>query len=616
MGLNESTIMHKCIVFLVLVGCQAITAQNAKPINLGAKVNTVSSELHPLITADGKKMFFVRDNYIGNTSGADDSQDGYLCLLGANGEWQDASNLGKPFNSGKYNSIESVSVDQNSFIIRGLFDSTGNRTKKGGFSYIVKTEQGFSLPTPVTIKNYNILSSGAKYSNITLCADGKTMLVSLSDPLDKMKGNIYVSFKNISPVNKTEFIEERTATGKEEAEVSDLGASGGSAPEEKKHKFSLADLKKKSKRNNKEELNSGSNSNVANKSLPNNSTPGAESFGNTGSAGSGNNGNLVVPKFEWSEPKPIKVFAVKGIDEGTPYLAADMKTLYFSSDRIGSIGDNDIWMSVRLDDSWQNWSEPVNLGPEINTTGWDAYYTLDAKGEYAYMVSNQDGFGKGDIVKVQLKEVLRPKPVVLIKGKVYNDLTKKPMAASIIYENLVTNENIGIANANPQTGEYQIALPCGINYGFLAAAPGFFSLSNSLDLLKQNEYTEIVRDLYLSPIEIGKAISLNNIFFDFGKASLRPESAGEIERLADLLIRNPSIEIALSGHTDNIGNEKSNLSLSTERVNAVKKALVDKGLKETRINAQGFGSAKPVATNTTDEGRQRNRRVEFTVVKQ
>ncbi|TAG10418.1 MAG: OmpA family protein [Sphingobacteriia bacterium] len=609
--------MNNFLFFLSLLLGNCILAQNSKQINLGAKVNTNAGELHPIITADGKKLFFVRDNYMGNTGGVEDSQDGYLSILGIEDKWQEASNLGKPFNSGKFNSIESVSVDQNSFIIRGSYDSSGVRTNKGGFSYIVKTENGFSLPTPITIKNYNRLSSGSKYSNISLCSDGKTMLIALSDPLDKMKGNIYVSFKNSTSVNKSEVFEERTATGIEE-DTPDAGANGGGAPEEKKHKFSLADLKKKNRKNNKEEVSKGksSDTNTPHKTEQNNSTSGVGSTGQSGSLGMGGRGGILIPKFEWSEPKPIKVFALKGIDEGTPYLASDMKTLYYSSDRIGSIGGNDIWMSVRQDDSWQNWSEPVNLGSEINTPSWDAYYTLDAKAEFAYMVSNQDGFGKGDIVKVQLKEVLRPKPVVLIKGKVYNDLTKKVMGASIIYENLVTNENIGMANANPQTGEYQIALPCGFNYGFLAAAPGFFSLSNSLDLIKQNEYTEIIRDLYLSPIEIGKAISLNNIFFDFGKASLRPESAGEIERLADLLIRNPSIEIALSGHTDNIGNEKANLSLSTERVNAVKKALVDKGLNESRINAQGFGSTKPVATNTTDDGRQRNRRVEFTVVKQ
>lgn len=130
------------------------------------------------------------------------------------------------------------------------------------------------------------------------------------------------------------------------------------------------------------------------------------------------------------------------------------------------------------------------------------------------------------------------------------------------------------------------------------------------------EYKEITKDLYLSPIEVGQTIRLNNIFFEFAKADLKPESYGELDRVVKFLNENPSIEIKLSGHTDNVGNDAANLTLSENRAQSVLKYIVSHGVSASRITAKGFGKTKPVTGNETDEGRQLNRRVEFTIVKQ
>ncbi|HEY8896651.1 MAG TPA: hypothetical protein VIM79_17615, partial [Niastella sp.] len=128
---------------------------------------------------------------------------------------------------------------------------------------------------------------------------------------------------------------------------------------------------------------------------------------------------FLEPDGTWTEPKSLgKTINTPG-DEMTPYVAADGVTMYFSSNRPGGLGDNDIWMTKRLDKTWTKWSTPVNLGAPINTEGWDAFWTLDAAGEYAYLTSNKNTYGESDIVCVKLLEREKPNPVILVSGNVY-----------------------------------------------------------------------------------------------------------------------------------------------------------------------------------------------------
>jgi outer membrane protein OmpA-like peptidoglycan-associated protein len=301
-------------------------------------------------------------------------------------------------------------------------------------------------------------------------------------------------------------------------------------------------------------------------------------------------------------------------DEIGPFLASDGVTLYFGSNRPGGYGSHDIWMSRRLDDTWQKWSEPVNLGPEINTNDWDAYYSVAASGDVAYMVSSAGGFGNSDIVRITLKEEVRPNPVALVSGKVLDQKTGKPVEATITYYSLADNIEAGTARSNA-TGDYSIVLPYGKAYGFRAQAGGYYAVSENLDLTGLKSYQEIKRDLFLVPIEIGQVVRLNNIFFESGKATLKPESFEELDRVVKLLTDNPTMEIDLAGHTDNVGTDEANQQLSDDRSKAVYDYLTSKGILASRLSTKGYGETKPIDTNDTEDGRSKNRRVEFTIRK-
>lgn len=320
----------------------------------------------------------------------------------------------------------------------------------------------------------------------------------------------------------------------------------------------------------------------------------------------------------WSEPKSLgKTINLPKYNEMTPYLASDGETLYFSSDRPGGIGDNDIWMSRRLDDSWQKWTEPANLDTPINTPDWDAFFTLDAGGEYAYMTTSEDTYGESDIVRVKLLEKEKPNPVVIVTGNVYNAKTKKPISANLVYQTLPTGTEAGNGVSHPDDGAFKIVLPYDKNYLIRATADHYFAQSENLklDSLVKAGYMEIHKDLYLMPIEIGTVVRLNNVFFDFDKWDLRPESFVELDRVVKLLQENPSIEIELSAHTDSRGSDEYNFTLSDNRARSVMEYILSKGIDPARLRSQGYGETKPVVANDTDMNRQLNRRVEFTILK-
>jgi len=125
---------------------------------------------------------------------------------------------------------------------------------------------------------------------------------------------------------------------------------------------------------------------------------------------------------------------------------------------------------------------------------------------------------------------------------------------------------------------------------------------------------EVEKDIPLKRIEVGTTIVLNNIFYDFDKSTLRNESMSELDRLSSLLKENASMRIELSSHTDSKGTDEYNVKLSQMRAQSVVDYLKSKGINADRLVAKGYGESKPVATNETDEGRQLNRRTEFSIL--
>lgn len=315
---------------------------------------------------------------------------------------------------------------------------------------------------------------------------------------------------------------------------------------------------------------------------------------------------------KWSKPRDMGAVVNTLQDEATPFLAADGVSMYYSTSGLPGYGSNDIFVTRRLDDTWTKWSEPQNLGKGINGKGWDAYYTIPASGKYAYMTN--DNQGSLDIIRIKLPQSIQPKPVILISGTVYNSKTKATMSADITYRDLTSDKELGVAVSSPKDGAYKIVLPAGKNYAFLAEKKQFIAVSENIDLSKITEYKEIKHDLYLTPIEVGQTIRINNIFFDFSKFVLQPQSFGDLNRLVKILNDYPKMIIEVAGHTDNVGNAQNNELLSKNRAQAVSDYFTQKGIAKNRISVKGYGFAKPYANNNTEEGRKLNRRVEFKII--
>lgn len=315
----------------------------------------------------------------------------------------------------------------------------------------------------------------------------------------------------------------------------------------------------------------------------------------------------------WSEHVNIGDVINTPESEASPFLAADDLTLYFSTKGHPGFGSNDIFVTRRLDDTWLNWSAPLNMGPQINSPNWDAYYTIPASGAFAYVVSDSYHEGDLDIFRIKIPEAARPKAVTLVYGKVLNAKTNAPLSAEIRYGDLETDKEIGRATSLAADGSYKIVLTSGKSYSFLASRQNFVTVSENINIEESDEYQEIERNLYLAPIEVGQTVLINNIFFDFGKATLRETSFADLNRLVDLLEGYPAMKIEISGHTDDVGSDAANQLLSQSRAQAVLDYLVGKQIDPARLVSKGYGEAKPLATNGTEEGRQRNRRVEFTI---
>jgi OmpA-OmpF porin, OOP family len=503
--------------------------------NLGKTVNSEYNEIAPIISPDGKTIYFSRVSHPQNTNGTKGSQDIWFSEL-RNEKWTPAKRLPSPINKEEYNSLHSITPDGNTLLIKGSYKNGVYETR--GFSTSVKTARGWSQPQKIDIPGYAKTSKG-QFDCGYLSTDSRVLVMSFSEKKNSKVDDLYVSLKQ----------------------------KDGS----------------------------------------------------------------------WTKPINLgREINTEEFTETTPFLAADGVTLYFSSDRKGGQGGNDIYYSKRIDKTWKRWSRPVNLGPAINTDGFDAYYTISAIGDYAYMVSFKNTEGKGDVVrynlrpkvtpgdsaKVQVAILPAPDPVAMVTGKVIDSKTGKPIEAKIIYEDLDTGEEVGTARTNPTTGEYKIVLPKGRRFGIRAIAPNFIAEGENVDLTdstadgRSKSYTEInSKSLKLIPIEEGQVVRLNNIFFATGKSNLTTESFPELNRIAATMTENKTLSIERGGHTDNTGSDDSNMILSQDRADSVREYLIGKGIEPDRVASKGYGETVPVAKNDTPEGQQRNRRVEFKILK-
>ena len=345
---------------------------------------------------------------------------------------------------------------------------------------------------------------------------------------------------------------------------------------------------------------------------------------------------------KWGKPENLgPTINTESGEEGV-FLHPDGKTLYFSSEGHNSMGGYDIFKSIYENGKW---SKPENLGYPLNTPDNDVFFVISASGKHGYYSSYSDkGFGEKDIFLVTflgpekpmvlnnednllasltapVKEtVLAPTleikeaQLTILKGIITDDMSKKPLEATV--EIIDNKQNISIATftSNSSSGKYLVSLPAGKNYGIAVKKEGYLFHSENFDIASAAAFQEVVKNISLKSVDVGSTIVLKNIFFDLGKATLRPESTNELERLGKLLYDNPTLKIEISGHTDNKGSAELNKKLSDGRAKAVVDYLISKGITGDRLTYVGYGKEQPIASNDTEDGRQQNRRTEFKII--
>jgi OOP family OmpA-OmpF porin len=585
--------MRSFYPFLLCLASLITSAQEISPryelVKMNDNVNTRYNEVSPVISPDGKSLYFFVSNHPENTYGKESSQDIWVSTLDSKGEWTKATHMGSPFNQNRFNQVFNFMPDGSLFI-------------RGGSS---KNSPGFSIVSPsgsyneLSVTDFDKMNKGVFYG-ASLSADGKQMIIYLAEKPNDKFSDLYLSTRQ--------------------------------------------------------------------------------------------------PDGHFSRPVKLKISSVA--DDFAPFISPDQKTLYFASNRFTKdrVGGVDVYKATRLDETWQNWSEPANLGRAINTPSDDAYFTIDAKGNIftARSGAKVDG-GNYDLL------ILKPRNIsIILTGVTYNDKTKQPIPAAVDVKTKELKQPINLKSG--ATGKFETKLPEVDGYGIAANASGFMPYAKDFKVPHLNRDTTLHVDIYLTPlakqlvlagdiidkktsnkvpvaklsivqkstttgfsptvnagsynqdipamgwyvfnataegylnatdsvqvvdentiptvkniymteIEVGMTVRLKNIYFDFDKTSLKQESYVELNKVVDFLKQNAKVSIEIAGHTDSKGSDEYNLNLSQGRSQSVVDYLVSQGIGAARLQAHGYGETKPIDTNDTDEGRANNRRVEFTILK-
>jgi outer membrane protein OmpA-like peptidoglycan-associated protein/tetratricopeptide (TPR) repeat protein len=315
----------------------------------------------------------------------------------------------------------------------------------------------------------------------------------------------------------------------------------------------------------------------------------------------------------WSVPENLGSDINTAGDESTPFIHADNQTLYFNSNGLPGYSEKpDLFVTRKLADG--KWSKPENLGYPINTIDDEGSMIVDADGKTAYYSSDKiDTKGGLDIYTFELREDLRPSRTLWAKGKVYDAKTRAGLPSTVVLTDVNTRETVSKLQTD-EDGNYLITLPVGKDYAFNVHRKGYLFYSQNYNMKNISSDSVFNVDIPLEPIEANAKVILKNVFFDTKKTDLKPESITELDNVVRLMNENPNMKILISGFTDNVGKPADNLKLSTGRAVAVVNYLLSKGVNNNRLSFKGFGEAKPIASNDTEEGRGQNRRTELTVV--
>jgi outer membrane protein OmpA-like peptidoglycan-associated protein/tetratricopeptide (TPR) repeat protein len=302
-------------------------------------------------------------------------------------------------------------------------------------------------------------------------------------------------------------------------------------------------------------------------------------------------------------------------NEKSPFIHSDSHTLYFSSDKHPGVGKYDIFYSKA--DEKGKMLPPKNIGVPINTDEDDVGLVVSTNGEKAFISSNQlkgKGAGAWDVFSFDLHKEARPDKILFLKGQIKSD-DGKPIAANIELKGTLSKE-VQKFKVDSATGSYAAVISVKQDEEVVVTVQqeGKAFTSNLIkpteDVLKK----PVKQDFKTKTIELGKAYNIDNILYNTNSSELTAQSKVIIESFADYLKSNESLKVEIGGHTDNLGVPKNNLALSADRAFTVMALLQELGIAKERLSFKGFGDTKPVADNSSEEGRQKNRRTEFLIV--
>lgn len=320
----------------------------------------------------------------------------------------------------------------------------------------------------------------------------------------------------------------------------------------------------------------------------------------------------VLANGKWSEPENLGPGINTAGDETGPFIHADNQTLYFASTGHPGYGEDDLFVLRKGNDG--KWMKPENLGYPINTIHHEGTLFIDADGKTAYYASDRsDTRGGLDIYSFELRKDIRPFPTTWVKGKVSDQKTGAGLPSGVELTDVATGQLISKVQTD-ENGNYLITLPVGKDYAFNVNRRGYLFYSDHFSLQNKPADSVYEKNISLVPIEVDAAVVLRNIFFDFNKYDLKPESRVELDKVIQLMNENPTMKIRIEGHTDNIGNAALNVKLAENRAKSVVDYLASKGIRTDRLSSRGYGAAKPITSNDTEEGRAQNRRTELKVL--
>ena len=498
----------------MLFTCAAVTIATAQApekekfelVSLSREINTKYHDSAPIVSPDGKTLYFTVNDHPENTRGKG-SQDIWFSEVNAEGFWSQAKHMPAPLNTNQFNQVLSVSPDGNTLLVRG-----GAGKDALGFSLCKRVNGQWQKPEALKIEGFDKMCKG-RFNGAFLALDASAILLYFSETEGAKYSDLYVSFPK--------------------------GSS-------------------------------------------------------------------------WTRPVPVALLNTRQ-DEFGPFLAPDNKTLYFASNRPGGFGNADIYKTTRLDESWQKWSKPENIGAPINTGGFDAYYTVGNSDTLVFTTRAYMSADGGHLDIHTLRRVREKKVKIMLAGRVLDEKTGEPIAGANV-RIMQGPEAVGATTTEGRDTEFNSQLPGAGSFKLEVNAEGYLAGSDSFLVEPTKADMSVYRTISLKKLEVGLSVRLNNIFFDFDKTTLRPESFPELDKVIALMEQNPGLIIEIGGHTDDKGSDEYNAKLSQGRAEAVRQYITGQFIEPGRVSARGYGESRPEVANSTDENRQINRRVEFTIL--